>query len=261
MPTSDTNNGYPFGEPIAGPSHNNSNGDGHNIRPSRMKSNKKSKKLFFKLHSIYSSRLQPSSVASYAQPDSSETEPSNNVSDQQQQQQQQQQQASTQPRSHSHHHHHHHHHHHNHQDQSLPTSNLAQDSNSNQSHSVGHRPRAQTSTSNRSTRTTVPDDGLGPLPSGWSQQIAETGRVFFIDHNTRTTTWIDPRTNKPSPSPQGQNHSSKSTSHRGPIAKVSAVDDLGPLPPGWEERIHRDGRIFFINHSMYNIVLYQLINH
>lgn len=26
-------------------------------------------------------------------------------------------------------------------------------------------------------------------------------------------------------------------------------DDLGPLPEGWEERVHTDGRIFFIDHS------------
>lgn len=26
------------------------------------------------------------------------------------------------------------------------------------------------------------------------------------------------------------------------------------LQPGWEERTHTDGRIFFINHSMYNVV-------
>uniref|UniRef100_A0A8P4G1C3 HECT-type E3 ubiquitin transferase n=1 Tax=Dicentrarchus labrax TaxID=13489 RepID=A0A8P4G1C3_DICLA len=25
--------------------------------------------------------------------------------------------------------------------------------------------------------------------------------------------------------------------------------DLGPLPPGWEERVHTDGRIFYIDHS------------
>lgn len=30
---------------------------------------------------------------------------------------------------------------------------------------------------------------------------------------------------------------------------VVAVDELGPLPDGWEERIHTDGRIFFIDHS------------
>ena len=26
-------------------------------------------------------------------------------------------------------------------------------------------------------------------------------------------------------------------------------DDLGPLPEGWEERVHTDGRIFFIDHN------------
>ena len=39
------------------------------------------------------------------------------------------------------------------------------------------------------------------LPDGWSVQVAANGRVFFIDHNTKTTSWIDPRTNKPSSLP------------------------------------------------------------
>jgi hypothetical protein len=26
-------------------------------------------------------------------------------------------------------------------------------------------------------------------------------------------------------------------------------DELGSLPEGWEERVHTDGRIFFIDHS------------
>lgn len=26
-------------------------------------------------------------------------------------------------------------------------------------------------------------------------------------------------------------------------------DDIGPLPEGWEERVHSDGRIFYIDHS------------
>lgn len=28
-------------------------------------------------------------------------------------------------------------------------------------------------------------------------------------------------------------------------------DELGPLPEGWEERVHTDGRIFYIDHSKY----------
>lgn len=102
--------------------------------------------------------------------------------------------------------------------------------------------RPQTSPPEQSTLKPTIDEV--PLPEGWSQQIAQTGRIFFIDHNNRTTTWIDPRTKKPSPSPQSFTKNSKGT-------KGILVDDLGPLPPGWEERVHRDGRIFFIDHSKF----------
>lgn len=33
-------------------------------------------------------------------------------------------------------------------------------------------------------------------------------------------------------------------------------DELGPLPEGWEERVHTDGRIFYIDHSMFMIVFF-----
>lgn len=78
------------------------------------------------------------------------------------------------------------------------------------------------------------------LPSGWSLQVAPNGRLFFIDHNTKTTTWVDPRTGKPSDLPR---HGSL------PGGPQNTMDDLGPLPDGWEERIHTDGRIFFIDHT------------
>lgn len=34
---------------------------------------------------------------------------------------------------------------------------------------------------------------LGPLPSGWEMRLTSTNRVYFVDHNTRTTSWDDPR--------------------------------------------------------------------
>lgn len=80
------------------------------------------------------------------------------------------------------------------------------------------------------------------MPPGWGMQIAPNGRVFFIDHNERATTWIDPRTGRPSSIP---NHIAPSTTPR------SDLDQLGPLPEGWEERVHTDGRIFFIDHSTF----------
>lgn len=38
---------------------------------------------------------------------------------------------------------------------------------------------------------------LGPLPSGWEMRITELGKVYFVDHSTRTTTWNDPRVFQP----------------------------------------------------------------
>ncbi|XP_042191885.1 E3 ubiquitin-protein ligase NEDD4-like isoform X5 [Callorhinchus milii] len=72
------------------------------------------------------------------------------------------------------------------------------------------------------------------LPPGWEMRIAPNGRPFFIDHNTRTTTWEDPRLKYPV--------------H---LRTKAALDpnDLGPLLPGWEERVHLDGRSFFIDHN------------
>ena len=34
----------------------------------------------------------------------------------------------------------------------------------------------------------------GPLPSGWEKRVTQNGRVYFVDHNNRTTQWEDPRT-------------------------------------------------------------------
>ncbi|KAI9223618.1 hypothetical protein BC828DRAFT_402976 [Blastocladiella britannica] len=47
-----------------------------------------------------------------------------------------------------------------------------------------------------SSSTTVQQQSvsqLGPLPSGWEMRLTNTGRVYFVDHNTKTTTWDDPR--------------------------------------------------------------------
>ncbi|KAK5604659.1 neural precursor cell expressed, developmentally down-regulated [Crenichthys baileyi] len=72
------------------------------------------------------------------------------------------------------------------------------------------------------------------LPPGWEMRIAPNGRPFFIDHNSRTTTWEDPRLKYPV-------HMRKKNSME--------PGELGPLPPGWEERVHTDGRTFYIDHN------------
>jgi len=32
-----------------------------------------------------------------------------------------------------------------------------------------------------------------PLPEGWEAGLDFDGKVYYIDHTTRSTTWIDPR--------------------------------------------------------------------
>ncbi|KAG6916449.1 hypothetical protein DXG01_006777 [Tephrocybe rancida] len=66
---------------------------------------------------------------------------------------------------------------------------------------VDHHTRTTTWTdprrANNPTPQAVPkpsaNPNLGPLPSGWEMRLTSTGRVYFVDHNTRTTSWDDPR--------------------------------------------------------------------
>ncbi|XP_031757088.1 membrane-associated guanylate kinase, WW and PDZ domain-containing protein 1 isoform X2 [Xenopus tropicalis] len=37
------------------------------------------------------------------------------------------------------------------------------------------------------------EESLGPLPDNWEMAFTENGEVYFIDHNTKTTSWLDPR--------------------------------------------------------------------
>ncbi|KAA8590246.1 hypothetical protein FQN60_014180 [Etheostoma spectabile] len=53
--------------------------------------------------------------------------------------------------------------------------------------------------------TNVPDideEELGPLPDNWEMAYTEKGEVYFIDHNTKTTSWLDPRLAKKAKPPE-----------------------------------------------------------
>jgi len=39
-------------------------------------------------------------------------------------------------------------------------------------------------------------NSLGPLPDGWEQARTTEGEIYFINHQTRTTSWFDPRIRK-----------------------------------------------------------------
>eukprot|EP00754_Rhynchopus_humris_P022105 Rhum_TRINITY_DN14773_c13_g1::Rhum_TRINITY_DN14773_c13_g1_i1::g.117333::m.117333 len=56
-----------------------------------------------------------------------------------------------------------------------------------------------------------------PLPDGWEIRTTEDGRVYFIDHNSRQTTWNDPRkTTRRSASDTERRTSSKRAFYLGP---------------------------------------------
>ncbi|XP_061815586.1 membrane-associated guanylate kinase, WW and PDZ domain-containing protein 2a isoform X1 [Nerophis lumbriciformis] len=46
------------------------------------------------------------------------------------------------------------------------------------------------------------NDELGPLPDNWEMAYTEKGEVYFIDHNTKTTSWLDPRLAKRAKPPE-----------------------------------------------------------
>uniref|UniRef100_A0A6Q2ZIM8 WW domain-containing protein n=1 Tax=Esox lucius TaxID=8010 RepID=A0A6Q2ZIM8_ESOLU len=68
-----------------------------------------------------------------------------------------------------------------------------------------------------------------PLPAGWEEARDYDGRVFFIDHNTRQTSWIDPRDRITKP--------------------LTFADCVGDeLPLGWEVVYDQQVGVYYIDH-------------
>ena len=85
--------------------------------------------------------------------------------------------------------------------------------------------------------------GTGELPAGWEQRYTPEGRAYFVDHNTRTTTWVDPRRQQYFRA-YGQN-SGGNSSH----IQTQPVSQLGALPSGWEMRLTNTARVYFVDHN------------
>ncbi|KAL4987592.1 E3 ubiquitin-protein ligase RSP5 [Aspergillus falconensis] len=85
--------------------------------------------------------------------------------------------------------------------------------------------------------------GTGELPPGWEQRTTPEGRPYFVDHNTRTTTWVDPRRQQYIRM-YGQNASGGNTT-----IQQQPVSQLGPLPSGWEMRLTNTARVYFVDHN------------
>ena len=85
--------------------------------------------------------------------------------------------------------------------------------------------------------------GTGELPAGWEQRHTPEGRAYFVDHNTRTTTWVDPRRQQYIRM-YGQNANGNNTT-----IQQQPVSQLGPLPSGWEMRLTNTARVYFVDHN------------
>ncbi|KAF6824023.1 HECT-domain-containing protein [Colletotrichum musicola] len=103
---------------------------------------------------------------------------------------------------------------------------------------------AATQNANNQTmmHTGATSPGTGELPPGWEQRWTPEGRPYFVDHNTRTTTWVDPRRQQYIRMYGGQNN------QNGTIQQ-QPVSQLGPLPSGWEMRLTNTARVYFVDHN------------
>ena len=83
--------------------------------------------------------------------------------------------------------------------------------------------------------------GSGSLPVGWEERYTPEGRPYYVDHNTRTTTWVDPRREIiiRVMGPNGQSTS----------LQPQTISQLGPLPSGWEMRLTSTARVYFVDHN------------
>ncbi|XP_053338045.1 membrane-associated guanylate kinase, WW and PDZ domain-containing protein 3a isoform X1 [Clarias gariepinus] len=72
------------------------------------------------------------------------------------------------------------------------------------------------------------DETQETLPKNWEMAYTETGMVYFIDHNTKTTTWLDPRLARK--------------------AKPPEKCDEGELPYGWERIEDPQYGTYYVDH-------------
>uniref|UniRef100_A0A672Z7P1 E3 ubiquitin-protein ligase n=1 Tax=Sphaeramia orbicularis TaxID=375764 RepID=A0A672Z7P1_9TELE len=102
------------------------------------------------------------------------------------------------------------------------------------------------------------------LPAGWEEKRDSKGRRYYINHNTRTTTWIRPLVQIPpfnllpvavpsspglsqSPVPSHMPVSPPESPQQTPSPE--STQESGFLPAGWEVRSAPNGRPFFIDHN------------
>ena len=83
-------------------------------------------------------------------------------------------------------------------------------------------------------------------------------QVYYVDHNTRQTTWQRPNTDRLQQMASWQGERARVMQMKNQrflypetaAERRQAEDDpLGPLPDGWEKRVEPNGRVYFVNHK------------
>uniref|UniRef100_A0A668AU24 E3 ubiquitin-protein ligase n=1 Tax=Myripristis murdjan TaxID=586833 RepID=A0A668AU24_9TELE len=111
-------------------------------------------------------------------------------------------------------------------------------------------PHGRTYYVDHNTRTTTWERPQ-PLPPGWERRVDDRGRIYYVDHNTRTTTWQRPTMESVRNFEQWQSQRSQlqGAMHQFNQRYLYSNDPLGPLPPGWERRVDSNDRVYFVNHN------------
>uniref|UniRef100_A0A7N6BVZ7 Membrane-associated guanylate kinase, WW and PDZ domain-containing protein 1 n=1 Tax=Anabas testudineus TaxID=64144 RepID=A0A7N6BVZ7_ANATE len=90
-----------------------------------------------------------------------------------------------------------------------------------------------------------PEDPLGPLPENWEMAYTENGELYFIDHNTKTTSWLDPRCRDKASRPLEECDDDGKLLH---IIYMSTVYIRASLPPGWERIDDPVYGVYYVDH-------------
>ncbi|XP_040502324.1 membrane-associated guanylate kinase, WW and PDZ domain-containing protein 1 isoform X36 [Gallus gallus] len=86
------------------------------------------------------------------------------------------------------------------------------------------------------------EDNLGPLPENWEMAYTENGEVYFIDHNTKTTSWLDPRCLSKQQKPLEECEDDEEGVH------TEELDSELELPAGWEKIEDPVYGVYYVDH-------------
>nr|XP_033938646.1 membrane-associated guanylate kinase, WW and PDZ domain-containing protein 1b isoform X4 [Pseudochaenichthys georgianus] len=111
---------------------------------------------------------------------------------------------------------------------------------------VGRTPSPSATTestqqSNSNLSHPPPEDPLGTLPDNWEMAYTENGEVYYIDHNTKTTSWIDPRCMDKPQKPLEECEDDEGV-------HTEELDNDLELPPGWEKIDDPVYGVYYVDH-------------